>query len=161
MIRLAVVLLLSLFALSPAVADEDRARRLAEDILEETNTRAMLEGMRGQLTGVIEAQLAKLHQDDPALESTKRMQKRIIDLLFNEMSWEKMKDQYISIYTSVFTEDELKDLLRFYRSRLGRKFTEKMPAVMEASIKISQAQMERIMPEMQKLIKEAVEEETP
>jgi hypothetical protein len=77
------------------------------------------------------------------------------------MSWEKMKDQYISIYTSVFTEDELKDLLRFYRSRLGRKFTEKMPAVMEASIKISQAQMERIMPEMQKLIKEAVEEETP
>jgi len=89
-----------------------------------------------------------------ASEKTQKEMQKMMDIIMEEMSWEKMKDDYIDIYADTFTGKELKGFIKFYKSPIGRKFIEKQPELMKKSMQISQKQMGELMPKIQKLIKE-------
>ena len=68
------------------------------------------------------------------------------------MSWASMKDDMVTIYTSEFTEQELKDLTAFYKTPLGKKTVEKMPQLMSKGAELSQKRMQEHLPELQAAI---------
>jgi hypothetical protein len=78
----------------------------------------------------------------------------MMEVIMKEMSWDKLKDDYISIYADTFTEKELLGIITFYESPIGRKFIEKQPELMKKSMQISQKQMVGLMPKIQKLTEE-------
>ena len=45
--------------------------------------------------------------------------KQMFDLLKAEMSWEKLRDQFIDLYARVYTSDEIKAISEFLH--LGRR----------------------------------------
>ncbi|MCH7927981.1 MAG: DUF2059 domain-containing protein [Candidatus Dadabacteria bacterium] len=67
---------------------------------------------------------------------------------------------YISIYAETFTEEELKGAIKFYKSPIGKKFIEKQPELMRKSMQISQKQMTTLMPKIQKLTEEMMDQIT-
>ena len=58
----------------------------------------------------------------------------------------------------MFTEDELQDLIDFYKSPLGQKMLKKQPELMKATMQKMQVEMSKVMPKIQADIKKAIEE---
>jgi uncharacterized protein len=70
------------------------------------------------------------------------------------MAWEKVKNQYLDLYTSVFTEEETKGLVDFYKSDLGKKVTAKMPELMQQSMTVARTYMQGVVPKLEELTEE-------
>jgi len=70
------------------------------------------------------------------------------------IGWNKLKPDMVKLYTTNFTESELKDLVAFYQSPLGKKVLEKMPQLTQQSAQMTQAKLESAGPVVNKLLAE-------
>ncbi len=70
------------------------------------------------------------------------------------VGWEKIKPDLVTLYTSNFSEAEIKDLIAFYQSPLGKKVLEKMPTLTAQSAQLAQARLEGAVPEVNKLLQD-------
>ncbi|WP_271411095.1 DUF2059 domain-containing protein [Pseudomonas sp. Q1-7] len=77
------------------------------------------------------------------------------------VGWDKLKPELVKIYTSAFSESELKELIAFYESPLGKKVLEKMPALTQQSAQLTQSRLEAAVPEVNKLLSEMASELAP
>ncbi|MBV6285985.1 DUF2059 domain-containing protein [Pseudomonas aegrilactucae] len=77
------------------------------------------------------------------------------------IGWNKLKPDMIKLYTSTFSESELKDLVAFYQSPLGKKVLEKMPAVTQQSAQLTQQKLEGAVPVVNKLLADMTNELDP
>jgi hypothetical protein len=69
------------------------------------------------------------------------------------MSYAALKPQLASLYASEFSASELDAAASFYRTAAGRKFMEKMPALMSNSMELGQQAVQDHLPELQEAIK--------
>lgn len=51
---------------------------------------------------------------------------------------DKMKNQFIAIYSKYFSNENIKELIAFYKTPLGRKVTNVLPQVMRESVEVGQ-----------------------
>lgn len=79
---------------------------------------------------------------------------RLFDVMAEEMSWEKLKVDFIQIYMSVYTEEEIQALIGFYQTPVGQKTVEKTPFLLEQSMEISQKYMLSTLPKIQAIAEE-------
>jgi hypothetical protein len=70
------------------------------------------------------------------------------------LSWEKLKPEYVKLMAEMFSEEELDDLLQFYRSKTGKALIAKSPEMMTKASSISQKRMAEMTPQIQKLMKD-------
>jgi hypothetical protein len=70
------------------------------------------------------------------------------------MSWAALKPDLAEVYAREFTEPELRELLRFYQSPVGKKAATKIPALMQMGMEIGQRHVKDHMPELQKLLQD-------
>lgn len=89
------------------------------------------ENMTEYMKGVLDQQMAHTIETEElgdayvgGLESTRNMLSEWIE---SEMAWEKIKAIYVASYASVFTQEEIDDLIAFYETPTGRSFIEKQP----------------------------------
>lgn len=68
------------------------------------------------------------------------------------VGWDKLKPDMVKLYTSHFNEQELKDLIAFYESPLGKKVLQKMPTLTARSAELTQSKLESAVPEVNKLL---------
>jgi hypothetical protein len=67
----------------------------------------------------------------------------------------------IKLYTANFTESELKDLVAFYQSPLGKKVLTKMPEMTQQSAQLTQSKLESAVPVVNKLLADMTAELEP
>jgi hypothetical protein len=77
------------------------------------------------------------------------------------IGWQKIKPDMVKIYTANFTEQDLKDLVKFYQSPLGKKVQEKMPTVTQLSAQMTQQKLESAVPVVNKLLADMTTELAP
>jgi hypothetical protein len=147
------------FALSFSVAaKEDPHRAAVEELLILTKQDRLIEQMYPHIKQMAMFQMG---QADLPKEQSLLIEK-YLDKLFaamkREMSWDKIKDEFIQLYMSVYTEKEIHDLIAFYRSSTGQKMIDKMPLLMEQSSAITQKHTLEMMPKIQEIIQEMVTE---
>jgi hypothetical protein len=82
-------------------------------------------------------------------------------VLEKAVGWKQMKPEMVALYTSNFTESELKELIEFYQSPLGKKLMEKMPALSGQSAQLTQKRIETVVPEVNKLLAEMMSQLEP
>lgn len=73
-------------------------------------------------------------------------------------SWDEMRNVYADLYMAVFSEQELRELVEFYRSPIGRKLITRMPELMQRSMQASMERVQRLMPEFQRRFEAAMRE---
>ena len=81
-----------------------------------------------------------------------------VQVMREEMTWDKMRPLYVQIYQESFTQEEIDGLIAFYESPAGVAFVEKMPFVMQKSMSIMQSRMAPMMEKMKAAMKEAIAE---
>lgn len=101
------------------------------------------------LTVTIDRMLAVQLEQNPGM---KAVEPEMRAYLTKYMSWSAMKEDLVQLYAREFTEKELRELTKFYRTPTGRKTITKMPELMQAGMEIGQKRMQEHLPELQKAI---------
>jgi len=154
MLKKFALLLCLILTCSTAYSGEKEHRALAEELIKITDGDTVMEKMKAQVTMIfqqITSQMNIQEADKPKLE---KYSARFDAILKEDMDWEKVKIQYLDLYTSVFTEEETKALVDFYKSDLGKKVTEKMPELMQQSLNVARTYMQGVVPKLEELTEE-------
>lgn len=73
-------------------------------------------------------------------------------------SWETLKPQYVEAYLSVFSEKDIRQLTKFYRSSLGQRLVAATPKLVEASVAILSNAMMVALPKVEAIVQEMATE---
>jgi len=107
-----------------------------------------------QLRPILLEQFQAMMDGDVTPEQVQIMEKymgEMLDMMEEEMSWEKIKDDFIHVYMSVYTEEEIQELIKFYQTPVGQKTIEQTPILMEQSMEISQKYLFATLPKLQSI----------
>lgn len=74
------------------------------------------------------------------------------------LTWENLKSDYITLYTDLYTEEELEQLETFYASPLGQKVVEAMPELTIRSSLIGQEAVQKHSAELEQMMMERMSE---
>ncbi|HET7461630.1 MAG TPA: DUF2059 domain-containing protein [Longimicrobium sp.] len=69
------------------------------------------------------------------------------------VSWEALREQYVDIYASSFTEDELREMTDFYRSDVGQKLARATPRLMALGAELGQRAVQAHRAELEQMIR--------
>ncbi len=69
------------------------------------------------------------------------------------MSYRLVEPKLAEVYSKFYTNDEMKELHKFYQSPLGRKSLDLQPKILVESVKLTQALLEPHAHEMEALMK--------
>lgn len=137
-----------LFAtVAPLRADEATHRASAETLLSAMD-------MENMMVQSIDQMLQMQIKQNPAIA---QFEPQMRAFLSKYMSWAGMKEEMVKLYVTEFTESELKELVAFYQTPVGKKAIQKMPALMAKGAEIGQKKVQEHMPELQASIQAAVE----
>jgi uncharacterized protein len=149
------VLTLSCIATAfPAAAQEMTKQAKIERMLTLSHVDRMMDQMMEQIKTITSSQLpANVTPEQRAkVEETTT---KIMDLVKQRLSWDKMRPEYVKLYSDTYSDEEVNGILAFYESSAGQAMLEKMPELMAKSMALAQAQMSDILPEIQRISKEA------
>lgn len=74
------------------------------------------------------------------------------------LNWETLEASYVNLYAEAFTEQELREMTRFYRTPVGRKSLTKLPELMNKAAAIGESYARDNLPALQMMIEERAEE---
>lgn len=117
-----------------------------------------LTDMSKMLDAVYARSEAMAKQSTPAVESTEA-QKSVVSkyaekraaLMREEISWDKLKSPIIDAYASVYTDKEVRDIIKFYKTPTGKKMLKKIPELTNATVNVLQKSMQNFLPKLQSL----------
>ena len=138
-----------------ARAEEDVRSQLAGQLLGLMDVEKNLKQSLDMVRTMQMEQIKKMTPPGQDAAKAQAMQAKIMDVMTKEMSWEKLRGDYVAIYAETFTEEELRGMVEFYQSPVGRKLIEKTPELMRRSMMITQKQMTDLMPKVQEAVREA------
>ena len=126
------------------VADEQSHRQAAEDLLKATNTEKAIETVMDQL-------LAISIQQNPQLAPYQEVMKKFLS---KYLSLASLQEELLTIYTAEFTEEELKQIVAFYQTPVGKKAIEKLPQLTAKAGQLGVARVQANQAELQQMIAE-------
>jgi hypothetical protein len=68
------------------------------------------------------------------------------------MSWDSLKDDYARFYAEALTEDELKQIMAFYKTPVGQKAINTIPSLMAKGAALGQKRVQENRAELQEMI---------
>lgn len=74
------------------------------------------------------------------------------------VGWQVLQPELVKLYTKVFSEQELNEMLAFYQSPVGRKVLENMPVLSAESARLTQARLQDAVPQVNRLVGEMSKE---
>lgn len=127
----------ALVAIGPAAHSQQpsaAAMATAKDIVGVTGATALFNPL---IPGVIEQAKILFLQQDPSLsQDLNEIGTRLRSELMPRLT--ELSDEMAKLYATHFTETELKEILAFYKSPVGKKMLAQQPAVIDSSMKYAQ-----------------------
>lgn len=121
-----------LLTLTEAHKENDSAIADTEELIEKTlKPRLQLEKMAPEKKKTISAFLDQYKQT-----------------VKEEFSWEKMRPDYVRIYSETFTEEEIRDLITFYESPTGQMLIKRTPQIADKTSLIIKQRILSILDKM-------------
>ncbi len=154
LILFATLALLSINVFGQQQSHTDAAKQLLELMNADQSIEQAYGQMYSQLSGMAE-QLGITEDQRPMFES---YLERMVVVMKEELSWERMEPYVIDAYVSVYSEEELKALSEFYASPIGQKFVAKMPELMQATMEMTQKMMGELIPRITEIQQELMVE---
>ncbi|HZQ44896.1 MAG TPA: DUF2059 domain-containing protein [Acidobacteriaceae bacterium] len=139
-------------------ADEASKRAKAEQLF----TLLRMDRLTDQLTNSVMKQVDQMTQSMPGMDRATPEQKKLLadfqqsvmDLVKKNVGWKALEPDFINLYATTYTEEDLDGMLAFYQSPLGQKVLEKTPELMAKSTEIAQQKMREIQPQMNDMLQE-------
>jgi uncharacterized protein len=120
----------------------------------------MMDKMYGSIVPVMQAQMKKAVPDSLQNPEMKTKMDENMKLIMNEsktMANDFVNNEMVGIYDRNFSEQEIKDLIVFYKSTTGKKMIEKTPVIQQETMQIM---MTKYIPKFQETIQNMMEKMT-
>ncbi len=140
-----------------AHAQDQSKRALAEELLNLLNVKETQQKALAMYEQMIVGQIQKLtskSQDPDAQAKVTSLMQKTLDIVRDATSWDKLKEDYIALYSQTYTESELKDIIAFYKTPSGQAYVKKQPEVLKRSFQLSGKMINRLMPKIQSMVNE-------
>lgn len=143
---------------SAVIAEEASHRASAERFLKLAKAESMTNTVYEQVDDLMAAQFAQMGGSIQTEHVLREYQDKARHELDKELTWDAMRDEMISLYTSVFTEEELDQLSDFYESKVGTKLMVYLPELTRNSMAVTRNRVEeRVAPRIEVLIEQMEE----
>ena len=153
------VLLLSLLIFSSSLyAEQNTKQQKIDELIKVMNLDSMVDSMYGQVEGMMKGMSDQMGVKPSEQAIFDKYYGDMTTVLKTEMSWAKMQPMMVNVYDKHFSEQEIADMLAFYKTDTGQKILEKMPVVMQESMQMSQSLMKDAMPKIQTLAQQLNDE---
>jgi hypothetical protein len=155
--RLAIILTASFLLPLSARADDASKRAKIEQLFDAMHMdRTLKQTMDAIEKSVVPMTQQMFGQDvpEPMKKEVADFQKQLFNLIEDQMGWEGMEPAYIDIYARNFTEEQIDDLVTFYKTPTGQALIDKLPTITAEAAPIAQAKMVSLQPQIQKLIQD-------
>lgn len=138
-------------------AQEPARQALAEELLVAMDMPGSIEKSFAMMKQMLPAQIERMSQASGTAKTSANVSEqtdKMIDVMAEALSWDKIKDDYVAMYAETFTAEELKDLIAFYKSPAGQAFSQKQPELTRRGAEMTQKLMLQIMPKIQAMTRE-------
>ena len=151
--KILLICLLSIANFSVFAAETTKKAEI-EELLTLMNSSAMVNSIYNQMGKMMQGmgQQLKVKPEEKAIFD--KFTTKMFTIMKEEMNWQKMKAPTIEIYAKHFSEQEIKDMVAFYKTESGQSMVKKLPAVMTDSMMMGQNMMKSFFPKMQKMSQE-------
>lgn len=146
---------------APALADSASHAANAEQFLKLAHADKLAVPVYAQVQQMFAQRFAQAQAPETKKALLESYQAKANAALDKAVAWDKLKPGMVKLYTDNFSESELKDLIAFYQSPLGKKVLEKMPTLTAQSAQMTQAKLEAAVPEVNKLLADMAKELEP
>ena len=141
-----------------ARADEASKRAKAEQLF----TLLRMDTMMDQLMGGVKRQVQQITESMPGAdqatpEQRKQIvdfQQRVMDVVNQKIGWKALEPDFITLYASTYTEEELDGIVAFYKSPIGQKMIDKTPELTTKSTQITQQKMSELQPQLSQMVQD-------
>jgi hypothetical protein len=136
----------------------------ADEASKEAKVRELFTAMRmehtmEQMMGMMQQQVQQMARNAPVSDTMTPPQKKLTDeylagtmkLATESMGWKAIEPEYVKLYATTYTEQEIDGILTFYRSPAGQAMLAKAPELSSGAIKIVQAKMADLQPKMKSM----------
>lgn len=147
-----------LLALRPADAQQDQQHQLADEILTLTHVAERTQKMFDNLKQMQIAQIDRMKLPPEAHDLATAYREKLGEIMAQEMSWPKVKEEYVKVYADTFSAEELRAIVTFYKTPSGQALIAKTPKLLEQSMQIAQRHLQNIAPKIRELQKQMIEE---
>jgi hypothetical protein len=118
-----------------------------------------MDSVLAQMEGAMKASLQRLTKGRPLSADEQatldKQQAKMSAILKEELSWDKVKDQYVRAYREMFSQEEIDGLIAFYQTPVGQSLMNKQPELTNRTMAILQQRMAPVMQRIQKMSEEA------
>ncbi|MFH0908729.1 MAG: DUF2059 domain-containing protein [bacterium] len=148
------LLVTALLHVAPVRADDAQRTALAEELVTLAELQKNFEQSFAMVKQMLAKQVGSASGSASAESNAKSVESAnaVYDLVAKEMEWDTIKKDYIALYATTFTEDELQGVIDFYTSPVGKAFVKKQPELMKKSMELNQTKMAEIMPKIQQML---------
>jgi uncharacterized protein len=144
------IALLALFVVStPLSASPSSQRASAEELLTLVNMPQQLKGMADQILNPIRARFSQIKTTQEKADVVRQHLGQLETAIYNAYSWDANKARFIDLYTKIYTEEELEDLVTFFSSPAGKKFLNPGPEFIQSVTTLNQENAKSLKPQIE------------
>ncbi len=157
--------LATLFAFAgalPAHADASTKRQKIEELFQLIQVQKTLQQAMSQQMAQVQTAVKTLV---PGMKMTSDEQKdfdtflqKIGAITQESMAWSKLEPQFVDLYASTYSEEEIDGMVAFYHTPTGEAMIAKQPEILSKSQVISQAQLAAVQPKIREAVMQFIQE---
>ena len=132
-------------------ANESAKQTKLKELVNDMDMGSMVESIYSQMEVAMQDMSTKMGVQPNEQAIFDEYYSQMILIMKENLSWAKMEPLAVDIYDRNFTEDEITDMLVFYKTETGKSLLKKMPAVMQESMQMSQTLIEGSIPKLQQI----------
>jgi hypothetical protein len=152
--RIALLIVLALCFPVAARADEASHRAKAQEMMTLLHTDKMVQQNADNMMKQISAAADKAAGTDPTPDVKAKVadfEKQAQQMIDAQISWKVMQDQFTDIYAKKFTEEQLDNIIAFYKSPAGVALLTSMSDVNTEIGKVGVGRVQALQPQLQQL----------
>jgi len=147
---------------APAVWSQDTPPTEASirQLFEVMHTSRLLDSMMTQIDQVMHSSIQqslkgqKLNAEQQQILDD--MGSELVGMMRQYLKWSDLEPQMIAVYRKTFTQQEVDDLLGFYRSATGQAVVDKLPVAMKDMMQLTMSRVSDLQPKIAQLQRDTI-----
>jgi len=134
-----------------ARADDASHRAKAKEVIEILHMERMVSNLMDNAmkqTSSVTAQRYGGQMPPDVQTSLADFQKKLAGVMEPQVGWTGVEPEFIRLYTEAFTEEQLDEMLTFYKSPTGKLMLEKQPQINDQASKLLQTRITAMQPQV-------------
>lgn len=135
----------SLSATEPPKPASEAHVKAALELIAASRTDASFEQLRNPTEPMVKSTVSQFQGCETAKPLLDEFSKSMSVVKFDDKQIDVVRHQVASVYTDVFSQTELEEMTRFFKSTIGQKMLDRTPEVMQRAMTVSQGSTEETM----------------